>query len=94
MHYDAVNVIWQETPDSKTDRPVCKVLLGCEDGFPRCKTDKIAINTAIPGTGFRLAPIISYKAIGRGIALCVDRDSYCLSAEKLAIWQELSSIRE
>ena len=79
-------------PYPKTDRPVCKVILGCEDGFPRCKTDKIAINTAIPGTGFGLERIVTH--IAGDIAPRVDPEFYFLSAEKLAVWQELSSIRE
>jgi hypothetical protein len=67
---------------------------GYEDGFPRCETDKIALDTTIPGTGFRLAPITGDRRIDVGTATRVDREFYCLSAKKLAIWQELSLIRE
>lgn len=92
MSYDTAYVVWRPMPYPKTDRPVCKVILGCEDGFPRCKTDKIAINTAIPGTGFGLERIVTH--IAGDIAPRVDPEFYFLSAEKLAVWQELSSIRE
>jgi hypothetical protein len=87
-----ISVYWQKTPIIR--KYVCTVISGFQDGFPRCETDKIAINTAITGTGFRLAPTVHHERLADGIATRSDQDFYCLSAEKLAIWQELSSIRE
>lgn len=87
-------VYWQGKQDIKINRPVCRVHLGCEDGFPRCKTDKIAFDTAIPGTCFRLAAPGIHTRLAGDTATPVDGEFYYLSAEKLAVWQELSFIRE
>jgi hypothetical protein len=87
-----IDVYWQNDPFTRNF--VCKVMPGFQDGFPRRKTDKIACNTDIPGTGFRLARYVRNKRLADGIATRSDQYFYCLSAEKLAIWQELSSIRE
>lgn len=94
MDHDTVDVHWHNKTDNKTGLRVCTIILGREDGFPHCETDKIAFDTAIPSTGFRLAATGNPKCFVGDTATLVDREFYCLSAEKLADWQELSSIRE
>ncbi|KAM0721440.1 hypothetical protein Q7P37_002364 [Cladosporium fusiforme] len=76
---------------------LCRVWLGCSDLSIADRAHNLVDGETIPGTEFRLSvqkPKVEPPSHLAGIIPGVDKYVYYLSDEKLALWQELWSIRQ